>query len=109
MLEAHVNSMILLATPFRASTAQPFAFGQGSKWAEITKEIREQIPVMLKYRLTPPPRETYSLNRCVRCSWIGFRPTEPETPSRKLSGSFLLASRLGASVDTRGIWEKVVS
>ena len=65
MLNAHVNSMVLLATPFRASTAQPFSFGQDSVWSEITAEIRTQIPVMLTHRLTPPPRETYSLNRWV--------------------------------------------
>lgn len=63
MLDAHVNSMVLLATPFRASAPQPFEFGQGSTWADITAEIRAQIPVMLAHRLTPPPRETYSLNR----------------------------------------------
>lgn len=65
MLDAHVKSMTLLATPFKASTSQPFSFGPGSSWAGITAEIRAQIPVMLQYRLTPPPRETYSLNRCV--------------------------------------------
>lgn len=63
MLAAHIKSMILLATPFRSSTPQPFAFGPGTMWSEITGEIREQIPVMLRERLTPPPRETYSLNR----------------------------------------------
>jgi aarF domain-containing kinase len=89
MLDAHVRSMTLLATPFQPSTPQPFAFGQNTRWTEITKEIRDLIPVMLSHRLTPPPRETYSLNR-------------------KLSGAFLLASRLGAEVDTRAVWEKVV-
>ncbi|KAG5650397.1 hypothetical protein H0H81_012387 [Sphagnurus paluster] len=90
MLDAHVNSMVLLATPFRSSTAQPFSFGQGSVWTDITAEIRAQIPVMLMHRLTPPPRETYSLNR-------------------KLSGTFLLASRLSATMDTKAIWDRVVS
>ncbi|KAJ6542837.1 ABC1-domain-containing protein [Mycena capillaripes] len=90
MLDAHVNSMTLLATPFKRGTPQPFAFGQGTQWADITAQIRAEIPVMLQHRLTPPPRETYSLNR-------------------KLSGAFLLASRLGATVDTRAIWDKVVS
>ncbi|KAF8958587.1 ABC1 family-domain-containing protein [Flammula alnicola] len=89
MVDAHINSMTLLATPFKAETTQPFSFGQGTQWAEITAEIRAQIPVMLQHRLTPPPKETYSLNR-------------------KLSGSFLLASRLGASIDTKAIWDKVV-
>ncbi|EPQ56068.1 hypothetical protein GLOTRDRAFT_41127, partial [Gloeophyllum trabeum ATCC 11539] len=90
MLDAHVRSMQLLATPFKADTPQPFAFGRGTRWAEITSEIRAQIPTMLQYRLTPPPRETYSLNR-------------------KLSGAFLLASRLGANVDCRTLWENVVN
>ncbi|EIW74807.1 ABC1-domain-containing protein [Coniophora puteana RWD-64-598 SS2] len=89
MVQAHVNSIVHLATPFKASTRQPFAFGPGSEWARITREIREQIPVMLKYRLTPPPRETYSLNR-------------------KLSGAFLLAARLDAVVDTKKLWDGVV-
>lgn len=56
----------------------------------ITSEIREQIPVMLRHRLTPPPRETYSLNR-------------------KLSGAFLLCGRLGASVDCRGVWDEATA
>ena len=63
MLNAHVRSMTLLATPFKAGSQQPVSFGPGSQWADITAEIRAQIPVMLKHRLTPPPRETYSLNR----------------------------------------------
>ncbi|KAF9007062.1 ABC1 family-domain-containing protein [Cyathus striatus] len=88
MLNAHVDSMLLTATPFRDSTPQPFSFGPGTKWAEITSEIREHIPVMLHHRLTPPPRETYSLNR-------------------KLSGAFLLASRLQATIDTKAIWDKI--
>ncbi|KAG6828186.1 hypothetical protein H0H92_008845 [Tricholoma furcatifolium] len=90
MLDAHVNSMIGLATPFKASTPQPFDFGPGSIWTDITADIRAQIPVMLVHRLTPPPRETYSLNR-------------------KLSGTFLLAARLGATIDTKAIWDRVIS
>ncbi|KAI0028951.1 ABC1 family-domain-containing protein [Vararia minispora EC-137] len=90
MLNAHITSMELLATPFRSDTPQPFAFGPGTRWAEITAKIREQIPVMLEHRLTPPPRETYSLNR-------------------KLSGAFLLASRLEASVDCHALWDQVTS
>jgi len=65
MNDAHVESLQLLATPFREDTPQPFKFGPGSTWAGITAEIRERIPTMLHHRLAPPPRETYSLNRCV--------------------------------------------
>ncbi|KIL65391.1 hypothetical protein M378DRAFT_526963 [Amanita muscaria Koide BX008] len=89
MLDAHVKSLTLLATPFKDSTPQPFDFGPGSQWADITAEIRAQIPAMLRHRLTPPPRETYSLNR-------------------KLSGAFLLAARLGATIHTKAIWDEVV-
>lgn len=89
MLDAHVRSMMMLATPFKAGTKQPYAFGPGSDWAAVTGRIRGLIPVMLQHRLTPPPRETYSLNR-------------------KLSGAFLLASRLGASIDARRLWEEVM-
>jgi len=88
MNDAHVESLQLLATPFREDTPQPFAFGPGSTWAGITAEIRERIPTMLHHRLTPPPRETYSLNR-------------------KLSGAFLLASRLRATVDCKQLWDGV--
>ncbi|KAL0952847.1 hypothetical protein HGRIS_007072 [Hohenbuehelia grisea] len=89
MLDAHVESMMLLATPFTDRAVQPFEFGQNSAWAEATARIREIIPIMLQHRKTPPPRETYSLNR-------------------KLSGSFLLASRLGARVNTKELWDRVV-
>ena len=65
MVDAHVTSLTLLATPFKPDTPQPFSFGPGSSWQDVTSDIRAQIPVMLQHRLTPPPRETYSLNRCV--------------------------------------------
>jgi aarF domain-containing kinase len=45
---------------------------------------------MLKHRLTPPPSETYSLNR-------------------KLSGAFLMCARLGARVDCGKLWEEHVA
>ena len=106
MLNAHVDSMTLLATPFKRSTSQPFAFGPGSHWTNITRQIRERIPIMLQHRLTPPPRETYSLNRSVD---LTLSHDLADNVSRKLSGAFLLASRLGAVVDTKRLWDDVTA
>ena len=108
MKTAHVESLQLLATPFRESTEQPFAFGPGSTWAGITSEIRERIPTMLHHRLTPPPRETYSLNRCVYAESGSPTCLIYFMINRKLSGAFLLASRLRATVDSKKLWDDVV-
>lgn len=118
MLDAHIRSLTLLATPFRAradaKTGEDtlYEFGRGSNWANITAEIRSLIPTMLNERLTPPPRETYSLNRyCASLptyaldNYLNFVGND----YRKLSGAFLLASRLSAKVDCRSIWEKTVA
>nr|CRX79189.1 hypothetical protein ls5931a1_00019 [Leucosporidium scottii] len=86
MLSAHVASLVALGTPFRPSSPSPFPFG--TLGPPITTAIRAQIPVMLKHRLSPPPSETYSLNR-------------------KLSGAFLLCERLGSRVRASELLEEV--
>ncbi|WRT69437.1 uncharacterized protein IL334_006423 [Kwoniella shivajii] len=83
MVEAHLDSMALVASPFSYPGKYPFA------QQTITDSIRGLIPIMLKHRLTPPPQETYSLNR-------------------KLSGAFLMCAKLGANVDCTKLWEDVV-
>ena len=85
MIDAHLQSLILLGKPFSNKTSQPVDF----RLNETPAAIRELIPVMLRNRLTPPPRETYSLNR-------------------KLSGAILLCGRLGARIDCRSVWDEVV-
>ncbi|WVO13747.1 hypothetical protein L204_101369 [Cryptococcus depauperatus] len=83
MLNAHLDSMTLVASPFSYDGPYPFAK------QTITESIRALIPTMLKHRLTPPPPETYSLNR-------------------KLSGAFLMCAKLGANVDCKKLWEEHV-
>lgn len=73
--------MSLLAEPF--SYVGKYDFSNQT----ITNDVRKYIPIMLKHRLTPPPPETYSLNR-------------------KLSGAFLMCARLGARVDCKKLWEE---
>ena len=98
MVKAHLDSMALVASknPIRKSVVRadkpgpfchkgPYAFAQQT----ITSSVRSLIPVMLAHRLTPPPQETYSLNR-------------------KLSGAFLMCAKLEAHVDCSKLWEEVV-
>ena len=85
MIDAHLNSLFALASPFRADAPEPFNFGQLGP--PITDQIRKQIPVMLQNRLTPPPDQTYSLNR-------------------KLSGAFLLCERLKSNVQTKSLLQR---
>jgi aarF domain-containing kinase len=84
MVDAHVQSILLLAISFQKETRQTYNFEDQT----VSEEIRGFIPFKLQNRLTPPLRETYSLNR-------------------KLLGAFLLCGRLKARVDCAGIWEEV--
>ncbi|AFR95375.2 Atypical/ABC1/ABC1-A protein kinase [Cryptococcus neoformans var. grubii H99] len=83
MVQAHLDSMALVASPFSHHGPYPFAK------QTITESIRALIPIMLKHRLTPPPQETYSLNR-------------------KLSGAFLMCAKMRANVDCKKLWEEEV-
>lgn len=82
MLNAHISSIMTLAEPFLTSSPKIYDF----KDQTITERVKEQIPVMLRERLSPPPEETYSLHR-------------------KLSGAFLLCARLGSRVPCRELFE----
>lgn len=86
MVQSHIASMVLLGVPFRSGGKVRYDF---ATHAALTDEIKSHIPHMLKERKTPPPKETYSLNR-------------------KLSGTFLLCARLKARVDCSGILRQVV-
>ena len=55
--DAHIDAVLILGEAF----AKDDIFDFGAQ--QTTKRINELIPVMLKYRLTPPPQETYSLHR----------------------------------------------
>lgn len=84
MRAAHVTSMLTLGEPFRSDAPVPYPFAKQT----ITDRVRQQIPVMIRERLRPPPPETYSLNR-------------------KLSGAFLLCARLRANVNCRDLFANV--
>jgi len=85
MLKAHVDSIMTLAEPFVDSAPEVYDFEDQT----ITDRVRQNIGLMLKERLQPPPEETYSLHR-------------------KLSGSFLLCARLRSRVKARGMFADAV-
>jgi aarF domain-containing kinase len=78
MLDAHIESILTLAEPFRESSPDVYDFRDQT----ITDRVRGLIPVMIRERLAPPPEETYSLHR-------------------KLSGAFLLCARLGSRIECK--------
>ncbi|XP_005091427.1 atypical kinase COQ8B, mitochondrial [Aplysia californica] len=80
MEEAHCDAVMILGEAF---SDKAFDFGHQS----TTARIQNIIPVMLKHRLTAPPEETYSLHR-------------------KMSGAFLLCTKLGGVVDCRSLFEE---
>jgi aarF domain-containing kinase len=83
MLDAHIASVLTLAEPFLESAPEVYDFRDQT----ITERVKEQIPVMIRERLAPPPEETYSLHR-------------------KLSGAFLLCARLGSRVRCKEMFEQ---
>ncbi|CAF1051815.1 unnamed protein product [Adineta ricciae] len=82
MTEAHVTAVMILGEGFR----QDDVFDFGSQ--NTTHNIHKLIPTMLKHRLTPPPEDSYSLHR-------------------KMSGAFLLCSRLRSRVYCKPLFERI--
>lgn len=86
MVDAHIDSIMTLAEPYRDSAPDIYDFRDQT----ITDRVRSLIPTMLKERLAPPPEETYSLHR-------------------KLSGAFLLCAKLESRVPCKEIFSEVVA
>ena len=83
MVNAHVESGLVVGEPFRTHAAFDF---QGSG---ITQRVGQHGETFARERLRPPPPEVYSLHR-------------------KLAGAFLICIRMGAKLECRDMLEAVV-
>lgn len=91
MTKAHVDSVLVLGEPFLSveRTNRTASGAYDFKLQTVTDRVRDNIGLMLDQRLAPPPEETYLLHR-------------------KMSGVFLLCARLGAQIDTEGLFREVL-
>ncbi|XP_075233856.1 ubiquinone biosynthesis protein COQ8, mitochondrial isoform X2 [Lycorma delicatula] len=83
MEEAHVDTVMILGEVFRETTGE-FDFGS----QDTTRRVQRLVPTILTHRLCPPPEEIYSLHR-------------------KLSGVFLLCSKLKVKMNCRQMFLNV--
>lgn len=80
MMEAHVDAALVVGEAFRSHEKFDFAS------SKLTQKVGKFGSIFMKYRLTPPPAEAYSLHR-------------------KLAGAILLCIKLKANITCRDILE----
>lgn len=81
MFAAHYLGTLAMAEPFKVTPTGYYDFGSQT----ITKNVNEIVPAMSKHRLTPPPKEIYSLHR-------------------KIVGTYMMCIKLHAKVQARDIF-----
>ena len=82
MLRAHERAGLALGEPFSAECADKNALYD---WAgqTSTKRVGNEAKIFLESRLTPPPREVYSLHRRLSGAYYMCIMLEARTPCRK--------------------------
>ena len=81
MFNAHYLGTLAMAEPFKITQDGIYDFASQG----ITKNVNEIVPAMSKHRLTPPPKEIYSLHR-------------------KIVGTYMMCIKLKAKVRARDIF-----
>ncbi|XP_039763432.1 atypical kinase COQ8B, mitochondrial [Pararge aegeria] len=84
MEETHVDTVLIMGEVFTMKGSGEFDFGGQN----TTRRIQAVVPTILTHRLCPPPEEIYSLHR-------------------KLSGVFLLCSKLKVKMNCRHMFEEI--
>ncbi|XP_050361435.1 atypical kinase COQ8B, mitochondrial [Nymphalis io] len=84
MEESHVDTVLIMGEIFTSKGSGKFDFGA----QKTTRRIQAIAPTILTHRLCPPPEEIYSLHR-------------------KLSGVFLLCSKLNVKMNCRDMFQEI--
>lgn len=84
MEETHVDTVLIMGEVFTSEGSGEFDFGA----QKTTRRIQAMVPTILTHRLCPPPEEIYSLHR-------------------KLSGVFLLCSKLKVKMNCRDMFQDI--
>ncbi|XP_068617551.1 atypical kinase COQ8B, mitochondrial isoform X2 [Battus philenor] len=84
MEETHVDTVMIMGEVFTSEGSGEFDFGT----QQTTRRIQALVPTILTHRLCPPPEEIYSLHR-------------------KLSGVFLLCSKLKVKMNCRDMFRDI--
>ncbi|XP_039259845.2 atypical kinase COQ8B, mitochondrial-like [Styela clava] len=82
MEDAHIDAVMILGEPFAKDGEFDFTT------QDTTRRIVSLVPTMMEHRLTAPPEESYSLHR-------------------KLSGGFLIASKLKSKFECKHIFDRL--
>jgi len=92
MLHAHYLGVLAMAEPFQKTPTGIYDFAS----QQILKNVNEIVPAMSKHRLTPPPKEIYSLHRKIVGSYMMCMKLKSRVPAREIF------------VDTYNNWLKTV-
>ncbi|XP_026736104.1 atypical kinase COQ8B, mitochondrial-like [Trichoplusia ni] len=84
MEETHIDTVMIMGEVFTSAGSGEFDFGT----QQTTRRIQALVPTILTQRLCPPPEEIYSLHR-------------------KLSGVFLLCSKLRVKMNCRNMFHEI--
>lgn len=84
MEETHVDTVMIMGEVFTSAGSGEFDFGT----QKTTRRIQALVPTILNHRLCPPPEEIYSLHR-------------------KLSGVFLLCSKMKIKMNCRDMFQEI--
>ncbi|XP_026759739.2 atypical kinase COQ8B, mitochondrial isoform X1 [Galleria mellonella] len=84
MEETHIDTVMIMGEVFTSEGTGEFDFGA----QKTTRRIQALVPTILTHRLCPPPEEIYSLHR-------------------KLSGVFLLCSKMKVKMNCRDMFNEI--